>query len=83
MTSSPTPKLNQSDACEYQLNTRSFEPMGVKDSLCVVFAICFPKKNGSSARPSEHGQFVLVGRASLREDYLNQVQRDFLSLGSM
>ena len=22
-----------------------------------------------------------VGRASLREDYLNQVQRDFLSLG--
>jgi len=24
---------------------------------------------------------VLVGRASLREDYLNQVQRDFLSLG--
>jgi hypothetical protein len=22
-----------------------------------------------------------IGRASLREDYLNQVQRDFLSLG--
>jgi hypothetical protein len=24
-----------------------------------------------------------VGRASLREDYLNQVQRDFLSLGEI
>jgi hypothetical protein len=44
MTSSPTPKLNQSDACEYQVNTRSVGPMGVKDSLCVVFAICFPEE---------------------------------------
>jgi len=44
MTSSPTPKLNQSDACEYQVNTRSVGLMGVKDSLCVVFAICFPEE---------------------------------------
>jgi hypothetical protein len=42
---------------------------------------CSFKKNGSSARPAKAEESSNGGDASLREDYLNQVQRDFLSLG--
>jgi hypothetical protein len=39
------------------------------------------QNNGSSAWPAEAEKSSDVGHASLREHYLNQVQRDFLSLG--
>jgi hypothetical protein len=49
--------------------------------VCVVPSVF--QKNGSSARLKERVNVFPVGHASLREDYLNQVQRDFLSLGEI
>jgi hypothetical protein len=46
-----------------------------------VFAILFFQKEWQFGEACKAEESSNVGHASLREDYLNQVQRDFLSLG--
>jgi hypothetical protein len=95
MTKRPTPRLNQSEACSCQLNTRSesgkllnawLVEMGVPpdvavddDAIQLLHAKCLAGGlNPHCAVPEEKARHRF-GFASLREDYLNQVQRDFLS----
>jgi hypothetical protein len=84
MTSRPTPRLSQSAAWSLQPNSRSPAAKGVS---AVLLAAEWGEVviSGSDHRQCEVG--LLQARknsgaaehASLREDYLNQVQRDFLS----
>ena len=90
MTRSPTPKLNHRLAWLRQPNARSLRAMGIRGEGMSGGALPDMKSAGrelSSAisvfhtkKWQEGGLFLdKEWRASLREDYLNQVQRDFLS----
>jgi hypothetical protein len=83
MTSRPTPRLNHKLAWVRQSNTRASIVVGVRAELAgpekgkllsdAMFC-ALAKRWQEGQRPSTEGL-----RASLREDYLSQVQRDFLS----